>query len=144
MKSRLNIRNWYLTTPFKWAKSAKTDNQLDTIIIGITYARLSKDKALRKLFFNHVRHINTTLANTDGYIGSAIRMQPFGDKAWTVSAWKDEASMKAFVYGEAHAKAMQQAGKAMLEAQLSHHSVSIHQLPLPWTELTQRLKQANQ
>jgi len=132
LKSLFNYREWCISPPFKWAKTAQTDNE---VIIAVTYARLIKDKKLRRLFFQHVTKINGDLENADGYIGSTLRMQPFGDDTWTVSAWRDETAMRKFVYSETHAAAMKEASKAMAEAKVAHHSIAKSRLPLPWADV---------
>lgn len=133
LKAFFDYRSWVISPPFKWSKIAQYDGE--SVIVAVTYARLVEDKVSRRLFFKHVTNINKHLEAAEGYIGSSLRMQPFGDDTWTVSVWRDEACMRKFVYSKEHATAMKEASKAMAEAKVAHRSMANSRLPLQWKEV---------
>lgn len=146
IKKCFNYRQWTVSSPFRWAKHRKKDIKPSskTVIIGITYALLQNDKTLRRLFFNHVKTINASLASQQGFIGSSFRAQPFGNKAWTLSVWENKDDMKQFVYGETHLSAMKAASKAMIEAKTTHIELAAERLPLSWHEALKLLHNQQQ
>jgi heme-degrading monooxygenase HmoA len=46
------------------------------------------------------------MGDQPGLLGHAVRFEIFGNKAWTMTAWKDEASLTAFVRSPAHRAAV--------------------------------------
>lgn len=136
IKKCCNYRQWTVSSPFRWAKHRKKDMKQSskTVIVGITYALLQDDKALRRLFFDQIKIVNASLATQQGFIGSSFRLQPFGNEAWTLSVWENKTDMKQFVYGEPHLNAMKTASKAMMDAKTTHIELAAEQLPLSWHE----------
>ncbi|HHC75275.1 MAG TPA: DUF3291 domain-containing protein [Thiothrix sp.] len=137
IKSCLNYKQWTISSPFRWAKHPKNDIRASskTVVVGITYARLHHDKRLRRLFLNHVKRVNTSLAEQQGFIGSSLRSQPFGDEAWTVSVWENKHDMQQFVYSEPHLSAMKEASKTMAAAKTTHIELDATDLPLKWRKI---------
>lgn len=89
----------------------------------------------RARFWRAVRDIDLAIIEQPGLVGHAKRMELFGDQAWTVSVWQDEASLLAFVQSTAHRRAMAEAGDSFIDARFARLKVSRSSLPLPWDEV---------
>ncbi|MGV6809365.1 MAG: DUF3291 domain-containing protein [bacterium] len=142
LKDWLDYRQWTIGSPFRWAKHLnKHDIQASSkvVIVGITYARIHHDKSLRRLFFDHVKRVNASLTKQQGFIGSGLRFQPWGNEAWTVSVWESTHDMQQFVYSEPHLSAMKEASKTMVVAKTTHIELDTKDLPLKWREVLNQL-----
>jgi len=62
-------------------------------------------------FFKDTKAVLATMADQPGLLGHAVRFEIFGNKAWTMTAWKDEASLTAFVRSPAHREAVRRSGE---------------------------------
>lgn len=57
-------------------------------------------------FFRQSNRIEKQLKTSPGAIAYSVRAQLFGKKAWTVSIWEDEGTVKEFTKTGEHLKAM--------------------------------------
>src|SRR2546425_13125069 len=57
-------------------------------------------------FLRQTYAIQDQLRKSEGLLGYSLRTQLIGKKAWTLSAWKDEAALTAFVRASPHADTM--------------------------------------
>ncbi len=82
-----------------------------------------------------MRRVDETMRTQPGLVGCAKRLEVFGDEACTVSAWKDLASLQAFVQSDAHRQAMAEARESWVDARFARASLPGRRLPPPWSEL---------
>ena len=57
-------------------------------------------------FFRAVSQIRKQLAHTDGLVGYTLRAKPLNRDYWTLSVWKDEATLRAFMRTSPHVQIM--------------------------------------
>lgn len=76
------------------------------VIVVITEVRLGGDGSQRSRFWNQVWTVEKSLPKQPGLVGYALRREIFGTTAWTMTLWKDEASIRAFMRSAVHRKAV--------------------------------------
>jgi quinol monooxygenase YgiN len=57
-------------------------------------------------FFRGVSAIRKQLAGADGLVGYTLRAKPLTRRYWTLSVWRDEAALRAFMRTPPHAQLM--------------------------------------
>ena len=57
-------------------------------------------------FFRGVSAVRRQLAGADGLVGYTLRAKPFARDYWTLSVWKDQASLRGFMRTPPHAQLM--------------------------------------
>src|SRR5207253_11096568 len=57
-------------------------------------------------FFLHTAQVVKQLASAQGLLGYSVRARPFSKRFWTLSAWNDEAALRAFVQHPPHVRLM--------------------------------------
>lgn len=76
------------------------------VVVALTKAVLRPDGDARDRFRAQVRAIDAAMRDQPGLVGYALRMEPLGDTVWTMTVWRDEDSLRAFVRGDAHRTAV--------------------------------------
>ena len=110
----------------------------DTVVIGITYARLDPDK--RRPFDHHTQLVHDDLAAHQGFIGSSIRMELLGDEVWTFTVWRDHTSLSAFVESEVHQTAIREGMPAVKQARFARLSWPRNEVPPTWRQIEEHLE----
>lgn len=108
-----------------------------TIWVAVTHATLRSEG--RKKFMAHSRRVEQSLETQDGFIGYSLRMVPLGDEVWTLTAWRDEAALDAFVDDTVHRAAMDRAMPAMAAARFTRFEIGATEWPVSWDEAIERL-----
>lgn len=111
-----------------------------TVYVGVTHAVLKDDRQYRSLFFDYVKEVEESLSQNSGFLGFSKRVALFGNDAWTMSVWTDEASMDAFVRSEAHQRAIRNAFKALEYARFARLEINAEEAPLSWDRALQVLE----
>jgi hypothetical protein len=93
-------------------------------------------------FFDQVRSVLADLPTRDGLLGYAFRFELFGDKAWTVTAWRDEAARDQFVYQGAHRAAMRKTDEVLESCRFGSLDLMPSDLPPDWSKVTEILAKA--
>lgn len=104
-----------------------------TAVAMLTYLPLSKYRySLR--FAGYVRQIYDQLQRTDGLIGFSMRAQPMRKQYWTLSLWRDEAAMMAFVHTRPHLDIMKLMHGRMAQTAFRSWTVTTPDQSLDWSE----------
>jgi heme-degrading monooxygenase HmoA len=109
----------------------------NTVTVGITHAILAGD---RSTFDDSTRKTIDSLPTNDGFIGFSVRSRVFGNEVWTMTAWRDEASLDAFVASPVHRAAMRSGLSAVARAQFLRLQVPKETMPLSWDEVLTKLE----
>ena len=104
-----------IATPLRWTVPA--DSAPEELFISVTHAVL--DPAKRDAFDAGTKALFTTLAAEDGLLAYSRRKELFGDEAWTMTVWRDEAAHAAFVRSAAHRQAMREGRTALVRARFA-------------------------
>ncbi len=86
--------------------------------VSVTRLRLRAFRFFLPLAW-HTGKVNRQIARADGCLSSAVRGGPSGI-FWTVSVWRDEAAMRAFMASGAHLAAMPKLKHWCDEASAAH------------------------
>lgn len=97
---------------------------------------------MRGEFFKDTKAVLATMADQPGLVGYAVRFELFGKKAWTMTAWQDEASLAAFVRSPAHREAVRRSGETSQNIRFASVEVPLAALPLSWADAKSRLQAA--
>lgn len=78
---------------------------------GIEYLVMASHLPLKKIsstvrFFRGVWAVRRQLAGADGLIGYTLRAKPLSRDYWTLSVWKDQSALGAFMRTPPHAQVM--------------------------------------
>lgn len=127
-----------VSTPFETSTgtsaSKATVQPGDTVIVALTHAILRDDDAARDRFVAYIEEVERTLPGQPGYIGHAKRIEILGSNAWTMSVWRDSASMRRFVNSEPHATAMKSTFIMLRDAYVAQKKVVWDGGPPDWDE----------
>jgi quinol monooxygenase YgiN len=84
------------------------------------------------------------LRHSKGLLGYALRADLISHRFWTLSAWKDEASLQAFVRAEPHASTMRELSRYTKDPAFANWTTQ-SPLPLPsWQEVEDRLRMSKE
>lgn len=89
---------------------------------------------MRREFFKDTKAVLATMPEQPGLLGYAVRFELFGNKAWTMSAWQDEASMRAFVRSPAHRDAVCRSGRTAQNIRFASLEMPLRALPMGWSD----------
>jgi quinol monooxygenase YgiN len=78
--------------------------------------------------------VTRQLASARGLLGYSVLTQPLSKRFWTLSAWKDEAALSAFVQHEPHLRLMAALAPHMDKSKFVRWTVKGSQLPLRWDD----------
>ena len=76
---------------------------------------------------------------TDGLVGYSLLARPLSKRFWTLSAWKNEAALQAFVNRSPHLRVMAALGPHMDKTGFVRWTVKGTDLPLRWDDALPRL-----
>jgi heme-degrading monooxygenase HmoA len=89
-------------------------------------------------FFLYTARVTRQLASARGLLGDSVLARPFSKRFWTLSAWKDEAALRAFVQDPPHVRLMAALAPHMDETKFVRWMVKGSQLPLHWDDALRR------
>ena len=131
-------------TPFKGPgyQSGKvtTVTEDDQVLVGLTYVKVGDDRDKNAIFWDHVDRVHKSMEQHDGLIGHVVRRQIFGKKGWTMSVWKDEASLNRFVRSDVHQEAIQSGMPALVETRFARLVVHKDEIPISWSKAEKALE----
>lgn len=125
----------YRATPLARAAALDDSRQLVVLALSATEHR----PGMRRAFFQDTRRVLADLPDQPGLLGYSFRFELFGDEAWTLTAWRDEAARDAFVRSPAHLTAMRNSARTAQNLRFISLSVPLESLPMSWTEVRARL-----
>ncbi len=115
----------------------------ENLVVSVTMTQYKSDWTSRKLFWRHVERVEKSLSERQGLVGYSMRRQILGNRAWTMTIWKDESSLLAFVRSPAHLEAMQQALPTLENASFARVELPASDIPLSWEKAEQLLISQN-
>lgn len=133
-----------VASPFKGpgytrGKGVTLPDATDTVWVGLTNAQL--DGSNRATFDDYTRRVIRDLPNRDGYVGHSVRTRVFGNEVWTMTIWRDEAALNAFVRAPVHREAMREGIGAVTTARFARFAWPASQVPPSWDEAKRRLSE---
>lgn len=90
-------------------------------------------------FFIFTFQVVRQLAHAPGLAGYSVLAHPFAKKFWTLSAWRDDAALRAFVQAPPHVRLMAALVPHMGETKFVRWTIKGSQLPLTWDDALPRL-----
>lgn len=79
------------------------------------------------------------LAKADGLVGYSLLANPLSKRFWTLSAWKSEETLRAFVVKTPHVQIMKSLSPYMAGTKFVRWPVKGSQLPLQWDDALRRI-----
>jgi quinol monooxygenase YgiN len=89
-------------------------------------------------FLLYTAQVTKQLASAEGVLGYSVLARPLSKQFWTLSAWKEEASVHAFVQYPPHVRIMTALTPHMGETKFARWMVKGAQLPLSWDDALRR------
>ena len=89
-------------------------------------------------FFLYTAQVVKQLASAEGMLGYSVLARPLSKRFWTLSAWKDEAALRAFVHYPPHVRIMTALTAHMSETKFVRWMVNGSELPLRWDDALRR------
>ncbi len=127
------------STPFNGPAVDAAQASDAPVVVSLTLAVLNDDEDARDRFWEYVRIVDATMSDQPGFVGSSKRVEPFGDRAWTMTVWRDEDSLRAFLASSDHRAAVREGMAAIDDALFLRFTSPGTSLPLPWDEAVARL-----
>jgi len=93
-------------------------------------------------FFRDSMRIHRQVRSADGAYGVSLSAHPLRREFFTLSAWRDDAAVRALVAAEPHRSAMRRYRPMMAEAAFRFWSAPAGPLPPEWDEAKRRLAEA--
>ena len=92
-------------------------------------------------FFLDSMRIHRQVRSADGAYGVSLEAHPLRREFFTLSAWRDDAAVRALVAAEPHRSAMRKYRPAMAEAAFRFWSAPVAALPPTWDEAKRHLRE---
>jgi quinol monooxygenase YgiN len=89
-------------------------------------------------FFFYTAQVTKQLASADGVLGYSVLARPLSKQFWTLSAWKNDAALRAFVQHPPHVRIMTALNPHMGETKFVRWTVKGSELPLLWEDALNR------
>jgi heme-degrading monooxygenase HmoA len=93
-----------------------------SVVVAITAGRIEAGGA--SAFAARLDEVLAALPANDGLVGFSVRRELFGDRIWTLSAWRDDDSLDRFLASPEHVRAVREGG-------VPRSSVVFVRVPLP-------------
>lgn len=107
------------------------------VFVAVTNAVLHPDK--RRAFDEHTRRVIASLPAHDGYLGHSVRGRVMGHEVWTITVWRDEESLDAFVESPVHRTAIREGLGGVRTAKFLRFEWPGDRPP-SWAEILRRLE----
>jgi quinol monooxygenase YgiN len=119
-----------------WRKFGSPDPNRDFIAL-LSYLPLKSYWRVPP-FFLYSAQVMKQLASAQGLLGYSVLARPLTKRFWTLSAWKDEAALRAFVQHPPHVRLMAALAPHMDKTKFVRWMVKGSQLPLRWDDALRR------
>lgn len=86
----------------------------------------------------YLSRVRRQLRTSAGLIGYSLLAQPVARRFWTLSAWEDEAALRAFVAAPPHVAVMAALAPHMGATRFTRWTVKGSDLPLRWDDALKR------
>jgi heme-degrading monooxygenase HmoA len=132
-----------VSTPFGGAGYSKSKGVTlpdapEYVVVGVTHAALRGRFA--GTFREQTLRVLDTMDTHDGAIGHSARFRVLGKEAWTMSVWRDEAALDAFVRSPVHRTAMREGTPAMSSAKFMRFTWPAKDVPPTWAAVLEKLQ----
>ncbi len=125
------------TAPFRRVETVARD-----ATVVVTLSQVEHQKGKRKPFFEDTRRVLADLPNNPGLVGYSFRFQIIGNKAWTITAWKDEAARDQFARSPVHLAAVRNSRLTAQNMRFISLQVPASSLPMSWDKALRHLEKA--
>lgn len=112
-----------ISTPLQPAQTAPA---VGPYVVIVTSASIRPE--LRAPFVRESRRLLAQMQTAEGLLGASLRVEPFGTRVWTMTAWRTREQARHFADSPAH----RQARAAMGHALTSFRSVAREQMAAAW------------
>lgn len=109
------------------------------VVVALTEATLSPDLDAQGVFWSRSSAVLRSLRDHPGLVGYAVRFEIWEGRVRTMTVWRDDSSLAAFVAGRVHARAAVEGLPALADARFARVHVARAQAPLPWPDVAERL-----
>lgn len=131
------------TAPFRRIDHSR-DRGLDpNRKVIVTLSAVEHQPGKRKPFFDDTKRVLDDLPNHSGLIGYSFRFQFFGPKAWTMTAWEDEASRDDFAESPIHRTAVRNSRQTAQNMRFLSVEIPAASLPMGWPQALRLLESAS-
>jgi heme-degrading monooxygenase HmoA len=130
------------TAPYRRMGAAQTGALAADHMAVVTLSAVEHQPGKRKPFFDDTKRVFADLPNQEGLLGYSFRFQFFGNKAWTMTAWEDEASRDRFARSPVHLAAVRNSRTTAQNMRFISVEVPASSLPLSWREALKHLEAA--
>lgn len=90
-------------------------------------------------FSIYTAQVIVQLARAEGLLGYSLLARPLLKQAWTLSAWKDENALRAFLQHPPHVRIMTTLGPYLGQTKFVRWMVKGSELPLRWDDALRRI-----
>ena len=90
-------------------------------------------------FVAYTAQVVRQLASADGLLGYSLLARPLSKRFWTLSVWKNEDALRAFVQHPPHQRIMTALAPHMDRTRFVRWTLKGSELPLQWDEALRRL-----
>lgn len=115
-------------------RQVNAPEQGSTAVLSVTHVTLKREQAARDVFFAAVKRVDAVMEQQPGLIGHGKRLELFGDEAWTISAWRSDEDVSAFVRSPIHRQAMQDAAGTYIDARVARIMMPAEDVPVSWQQ----------
>jgi hypothetical protein len=118
------------TAPFR--QLAAAPEGANTIVV--TLSAVENRPGQRRAFFADTKRVLADLPNQSGLLGYSYRFEILGRRAWTMTAWQDEASRDRFPASPVHRAAVKNSPVTAQNMRFISVKVPASAPPMKWTE----------
>lgn len=108
----------------------------------VTLSAVESRPGQRRTFFADTKRVLADLPKQSGLLGYSYRFQIIGRRAWTMTAWKDEASRDRFAASPIHRAAVKNSRFTAQNMRFVSVEVPVSKLPMQWSEALRLLETA--
>ena len=116
------------------------DPVADSYVAHTTQIYVREDDPSAAEFDEHVNTIVEELMQSEGLIAYSLGGDPTCGFARTLGVWRDEESMLAFAFSDAHVAAMVVASSLALTDRVTHWDITADDLPDLWTQALEQIE----
>jgi heme-degrading monooxygenase HmoA len=109
------------------------------VIVALTEAKLVPELDAHTVFWSRSRSVVMSLAERPGLVGYSMRLEPFGTRVWTMTVWRDDESLAAFLASQVHARAQKDGLPSLADGRFLRVRVTRAEAPLAWDDAVARL-----
>jgi heme-degrading monooxygenase HmoA len=126
--------------PVPWTATPSADAISDDVVVMASFLQLD---SIRRApgFLRAAMAIRRQVLGSEGAVGVALNTALPRRTFFTLSAWRDQEALNAFVRSEPHASTMRRYRPAMADARFLLWNTTADKLPPGWAEVEERLRE---